>query len=236
VKTLSVLAFGAHPDDIEILCSGTLAKYRKLGHRIGMAVVTSGGAGHPTMPPAEISAIRREEALASSQVIGAQLYWLGIEDQFLFDDRETRVAFIDVIRTCRPNVVLCPYPQDYHHDHRMVSELVFKTIVAACLPGVVTKNRALESLPVLYYYDTVNGIDFIPEEYVDITEFIDVKKQMLSKHESQLSAMKELIRTDLMETLEVNARYRGQQCNARYAEGFRRAGSHLLMSAQRVLP
>ena len=232
----SILAFGAHPDDVEVLCAGTLAKYHKLGNKISMAVVTNGGAGHPTMLPEEIIEIRKKEAVESAKIINAELHWLDIDDQFLIDDRKTRTIFINVIRKSNPDVVLAPHQDDYHHDHRMTGELVFKTIVTAHLPGVKTDVKPCESIPVLYYYDSVNGLNFIPDFYVDITDTIEIKKEMLSKHESQLAAMREILKADLIGILEINALYRGLQCNTKYAEGFKKADSFLMTSSQRLLP
>jgi LmbE family N-acetylglucosaminyl deacetylase len=230
------LAFGAHPDDVEVLCAGTLAKYQKLGHKISIAIVTNGGAGHPTMLPEEIIEIRKKEAGEAAKIINAELYWLGIDDQFLIDDRETRTIFINVIRKSKPDIVLTPHQDDYHHDHRMTGELVFKTIITAHLPGVRTDVEPSDRIPVLYYYDSVNGLNFTPDEYVDITDTIDTKKEMLSKHESQLSAMREILKADLIGIVEINALYRGLQCNVKYAEGFKKADSFLMTSSQKLLP
>lgn len=236
MEKINILAFGAHPDDVEVLCGGTLAKYQKLGHKISIAIATNGSAGHPTMKPEEIVLIRRNEALAAAKVIQAELYWLGIDDQYLFDNKETRLIFIDTIRKSKPDVVLSSYPNDYHHDHRLTAELIFKTIVAAHLPGVITEMEPTKSIPVLYFYDTLNGLNFIPDEYVDITDTINIKKEMLSKHKSQLSAMKEILNADLMASMEINALYRGLQSNVKYAEGFKKADSYLMISSQRLLP
>jgi LmbE family N-acetylglucosaminyl deacetylase len=236
LKKLKVLAFGAHPDDIEVLCGGTLAKYYKQGHKVSIAIATNGGAGHPTMAPKEIIEIRKKEAAEAAKVIDAELYWLGIDDQFLIDDRETRIIFINAIRKSKPDVILTSHFNDYHHDHRMTGELVFKTIVSAHLPGVKTEVEPCESIPVLYYYDSLNGLNFIPDIYTDITDTLDVKKEMLSKHESQLAAMREILKADLYGIIEINAMYRGLQCNARYAEGFKKADSYLMTSSQRLLP
>ena len=74
---MRVLAVGAHPDDLEILCSGTLAKYAKQGHHVTMAVATNGEVGSMTLPNEEIAAVRKAEAAASAAVIGADFVWMG---------------------------------------------------------------------------------------------------------------------------------------------------------------
>ena len=87
---MRVMAFGPHPDDIELLCAGTLAKYRAAGHEVAMAVVTSGNVGSPTLSRSEIAAAREREARASAAVIGAEFFWLGYDDEFLYDTLEVR--------------------------------------------------------------------------------------------------------------------------------------------------
>jgi LmbE family N-acetylglucosaminyl deacetylase len=78
-----ILAFGAHPDDIECSCAGTLARCRDNGHCVGIAVVTNGDVGSPTLRKAEIAAVREREARASAAVIGAEFFWLGYPDGLL---------------------------------------------------------------------------------------------------------------------------------------------------------
>src|SRR5262245_1703278 len=104
---MKVLAVGAHPDDIEFLCAGTLAKYKRLGHEVAMAIATNGEVGSSTLPKAEIAAIRKKEAAASAAVIGAEFHWLGYPDEFLFNSEESRLRFIDLVRAVRPDIIIC---------------------------------------------------------------------------------------------------------------------------------
>src|SRR5713101_4239931 len=92
----AVLAVGAHPDDIEILCAGTLAKYAKQGAKVSIAVATDGSAGHMIIPPKELAEIRHQEAEKSAKIIGADFYWLGYVDEMLRDDLETRMQFVEL--------------------------------------------------------------------------------------------------------------------------------------------
>src|ERR1700690_4104812 len=92
---MNVLFVGAHPDDIEIFCGGTAALYAKQGHQVFFCVSTNGNVGSATLPPKEIAAIRHKEAEAGASVIGAKLIWLDFDDEFLFDSRESRMAFIE---------------------------------------------------------------------------------------------------------------------------------------------
>ena len=236
MKKLNVVAFGPHPDDIELQCAGTLARFAALGHSIHMVIATNGAAGDVRMPPAELAAIREAEAREAAAVVGAELLWLGVDDQFLLDDRATRLMIVDAIRQCQADILLTASPEDYHCDHRMASKLVTDMSITAALPAIESEHKALGEIPAVYYYDTINGIRFIPEEYVDVTDQMDVKIQMLSRHASQLASMKEMLKIDLMESMKTNARYRGQQCGVQYAEGFRPVRGYTMLRAARILP
>ncbi|MEZ4613871.1 MAG: PIG-L deacetylase family protein, partial [Caldilineaceae bacterium] len=99
--TLRVLAVGAHPDDVEINCGGTLARYALAGHHVMMGYATNGDKGHLEIPPAELAVIRERESRAAAAVIGAEVFWLNFPDGDLFYDRETRLVFIDMLRQAR---------------------------------------------------------------------------------------------------------------------------------------
>src|ERR1700691_928688 len=99
---MNVLFVGAHPDDIEIFCGGTAALYARQGHNVFFCVSTNGNVGSATLPPKEIAAIRHKEALNGAAVIGATLIWLDFDDEFLFDTRESRLAFIEAFRQAKP--------------------------------------------------------------------------------------------------------------------------------------
>lgn len=233
---MRVLAVGAHPDDLEILCAGTLARYVKEGHEVVMCVATDGTAGHMVIKPPELAQIREREARAAAEVIGAEFMWLGYPDELIFNDRETRLTFVDAIRQARPDLIISHAPDDYHPDHRVVSSLVFDTSFIASLPNIETTHPAHAAVPPLYYMDTLAGKGFHPTEYVDISPTIETKRQMLACHESQLKWLKDHDDIDIMEFMEVVARTRGFQCNKAYAEGFRPADVWPRTSSERVLP
>ena len=121
----SVLAVGAHPDDIELFCAGALAKYAQQGVKVSIAIATDGSAGHMIIPPKELAEIRRREAEKAAKIIGADFYWMGFVDEYLFEDIETRLRFAELIRKAKPDVILTHGPEDYHPDHRTVSRLMF---------------------------------------------------------------------------------------------------------------
>jgi LmbE family N-acetylglucosaminyl deacetylase len=233
---LRVLAVAAHPDDIELKCAGTLAKYARRGDAIIMAIATDGSAGHPTIPPDELARIRRSEAERAAALIGAEFHWLGFRDEFLFEDVATRLRFADLIRIARPDLILTHDPLDYHPDHRAVSRLVFDASFVCTLPNVKTGHPAYPGARPLYYFDTPNGLNFTPTEYVDITETYETKRAMLECHASQLEWIKGRDGTTMVEAMHIAARWRGLQCGVVYAEGFRAETVHPRLRPYRLLP
>src|SRR5512146_2572771 len=120
---MRVLAIGAHPDDVEFLCGGTLCRYRDAGHQVTVGIATNGDQGHYEIAPTELAEVRHKEAEKAATLLGAELIWLGIHDEFLFDDAPTRLAFIEMVRRSKADVVFAHDPLDYHQDHRVVAAL-----------------------------------------------------------------------------------------------------------------
>jgi LmbE family N-acetylglucosaminyl deacetylase len=219
---MKVLAVGAHPDDIEFLCAGTLAKYKRLGHEVAIAVATNGEVGSSTLSKQEIAAIRHDEAAASAAIIGAEFHWLGYPDEFLFNNAETRLRFIDLVRAARPDLILCLDPEnDYHPDHRISGEIIWDTHVMVTVPNIKTDHPPCAKIPEIIYMDTSGGVNFIPDRYVDISADIDTKRKMLSCHKSQGQWTTDMFDVSIIGMMESFARMRGFQCCCAFAEGFR---------------
>jgi LmbE family N-acetylglucosaminyl deacetylase len=216
----SVLAVGAHPDDIEILCGGTLAKYAKLGAKVSMAVATDGAAGHMVIPPKELAEMRHHEAENSAKTIGADFYWLGFGDERIFEDLETRMIFVELIRKAKPDLIIAHTPNDYHPDHRVVSRLMFDASFMSGLKNIATETPYHPGVQPLVYLDSVNGSNFIPTEFVDISDTFEIKKKMLLCFESQVKWLKDHDNVDFLQMVEVQSRARGYQCSVEFAEGF----------------
>jgi LmbE family N-acetylglucosaminyl deacetylase len=233
---MRILAVGAHPDDLEILCAGTLARLAHARHHVTMCVATDGSAGHFEIPASELAPIREQEARAAALLIGADFLWLGLADEFIFDDVTTRLLIVDLIRQTQPDVILTHDPFDYHPDHRNLSKLVFDASFVATLPNIKTQLRAHSTVPSLYYMDTLAGRHFEPSEYVDISSVIDVKRKMLLCHQSQIAWLKEHDRIDIVDFMEVTNRFRGIQSGVQYAEGFRSESSWPRQKTHRLLP
>ena len=221
---MRVLAFGAHPDDVEIQCSGTLAKYKAQGHAVGIAIATRGDVGSPTLSREEIAAVREKEARKSAGILGAEFYWLGYDDEFLYDSPDVRRHFIDVIRQFAPDLILCPDKDyDYHPDHTRTGQIIWDTRVMATIPNIPTQHPRVHKGHDIWYYDTAAGINMVPEFYVDISDYWETKAKMIACHESQNVWMMAQYGQDLTDFGDLQSRFRGFQAGCRYAEVFRRS-------------
>jgi len=233
---MRVMALGAHPDDVEICCGGTLARYSQEGSEVMMVSLTNGDKGHDTLPPEEIAAIRKKEFESSAAVIGAQAYCLGVLDEFLLDDVETRLALVDVIRSFRPDLLITHDPSGCHVDHRIASKLVFEAASLSYVTPVKTEHPAHPPIMPIYFMDTIGGVGFAPEEFVDISDTFAIKKEMLLHHESQIKAMGKRLSASLVDIIEITGRFRGLQAGVEYAEAFRPLRAALRVRTERLLP
>ncbi len=237
---MRILALGAHPDDIEILCGGTLARYRQAGHDVVMAHVCNGDCGHFVIPPAELAAIRAGEAAAAAAVIGAERLTIPKVGDLepVPTDRRLRQQVVELIREARPDLIITHSPDDYMPDHVAVSELVFFASFTASLPNWQTggSHPAHTGVPPVYYMDTLAGTSFLPEEYVDISDTFATKVRMLECHQSQVRWLREHDNIDIVDFITVMARSRGLQCGAQYAEGFRLLRVWPRIPTRRLLP
>src|SRR5690606_16457653 len=130
---MKILAIGAHPDDVEILCAGTIAKFSKLGHEVFICHVCDGSRGSKTHTQEEIAAIRRKEAIASAAIIDAKSLTANIPDIEVVVDLESRLKIVDILRQADPDLVITHSPDDYMTDHINVSRLVFESTYCANL-------------------------------------------------------------------------------------------------------
>ena len=236
---MNVLAVGANPDDIEFLCAGTMAKYARRGDNISFSFITTGDKGSTELSKEEMAAIRKNEAQEAAAVIGAKLYPLGIPDGEAEVSLKLRRQLVEIIRKVKPAVIITQHPDDYMSDHVNTSRLVLDAdfwAAVAAFDGSPNQSSAHTCIPPVYYMDTVAGIGFVPEEYVDITDVFDVKVEMLSKHKSQLAYMMARDGLDLVDYMTTAAKYRGYQCGVKYAEGFIRKKVYPSLSPERLLP
>jgi N-acetylglucosamine malate deacetylase 1 len=234
---MRVLAVGAHPDDLEILCGGTLARFVREGHDVVMCHASKGDKGSFVHSSEEIVRIRGAEARRAAELAGAEYATLGLSDgEVLAADPDQRRIVVDLVREARPDVIITHPPGDYMGDHNEISKLVFECSFHATLPLLETSRPPHTSVTPLYYMDTVMGVGFSPTEYVDVGDVMDVKAAMLEAHESQLTWLRDHDGVDIVEQMKTTSRFRGQQCGVQYAEGFVQCLTWLRGTTRRLLP
>ena len=223
-----ILAFHAHPDDIETLGGGTLALLSANGHRITVATMTAGDCGSAEHSQEETALIRKSEAATAAAMIGADYRCAGIGDLCVFVEDSTRRATTELIRAVRPDIVLTASPADYHPDHEATSALVRDACFASSVRNYKTGPAlALDAIPHLYFMDPIGGRDragtpVAPDFAVDITAQFAKKRDMLRAHVSQFGwVVRQHGIDDYTGSMEKWSAKRGRQFGVAYAEGFR---------------
>ncbi len=224
----TVLCVGAHPDDVEFLCAGTLALLAAKGWAVHIATMTAGDAGSATLGPREISAIRRREAADAAALLQGSYHCLECEDLFVFYDRPTLQAVTRLLRDVRPSLVLTHSPSDYIVDHEVTSRLTRSACIAANVPNLAMDGESpLEAIPHLYYMDPIQGIDIFgkPVEsalWIDIDTVMTLKEDMLCRHASQREWLMKISHVDeYVLMMKRFAALKGSEAGCRHAEGFR---------------
>ena len=216
---LNILAFGAHPDDIELACSGTIIKHLKNGLKIGIIDLTRGELG--TRGTVNT---RNQETINSTKVLGVQLREnMDFKDGFFENNEENKIELIKKIREYRPEIVLTNAPTDRHPDHGRSSDL---TIDACFLSGLekIETGQDVWRPKHIYHYIQFNTI--LPDFVVDITEEMDKKLESVLCYKTQFynpeSKESETIISseDFLESVRYRARDLGRQSDCKYAEGF----------------
>ncbi len=228
-----VLAFMAHPDDVEFTCAGTLIRLKQeAGCEIIIATATSGDCGSVQHRPEEIARIRHREAAAAARVIDAEYRCAACSDVLIVHDEPTIRRFVEVVRKARPDIVITQPPADYMVDHEMTGRLVRAATFIAPAPNFLTCDLdpapPSRAVPHLYYADPVELIDPIsgqpvtPELVVDITSVIETKERMLACHASQREWLRAHHGMDeYIEMMKRTGAQRGKLIGKPFAEGFR---------------
>ena len=184
-----ILSFGAHPDDTEFRCGGTLAILAECGWAVGIATVTGGGGGSREHDFEQTRAIRLDESRNAAAVIGAEYYYAGGDDMDVDFRHDLRVKVVHVLRAFRPDVVIACPPQDYHPDHEESSRLVRAACFFAPIPNYPEQSlEPIETVPYLYYSHAgtdINGLPAPMHFLVDISTATAAKKEMACCHRSQ---------------------------------------------------
>ena len=242
---MNILAIGAHPDDVETMCAGTLAKYASQGHKVFIATATSGNIGSARIPTMEeIARVRKAEATKSAAMIGAEYICLDYDDEMFFEiNRETRLKFINLVRYCKADVIFTHSLHDYNPDHMLTSKIVNDIAVMIPIARLKTECEPYNVVPSIWMFETVNSMGFVPTDYVDITDFYETKMKMLNCMESQKSWMADNYaqlagdESRFFDTIRITAEFRGMQAGCKYAEGFVRAmDGYRTRMTERVLP
>ena len=232
--TRRVLAIGAHPDDVEILCAGTLVLLHEAGFRVHVATMSPGDLGSATLDREAIAAIRRDEALRSAQMIKAAYTCLDARDfQVFFGDELVRRTTA-LIRGVDPDLVLTHPPGDYLADHEETSRIVRAACFAAPvrLYATMDLSRPTNRVPHLYYCDPVELLDAFgrpvePDFVIDVAPAMAMKELMLGCHSSQREWFRRQHgEDDYVATMKRFASERGRPHGLAFAEGFRQHRGH----------
>ncbi|MEN6533001.1 MAG: PIG-L family deacetylase [Bryobacteraceae bacterium] len=224
---MNIVCVGAHQDDIELHCIGTLLRYRQRGDvSITNVTVSNGDKGaqyDPSMPYAEVAAMRIGEATAVAEALGGRYICMGQSDEYIRDTDEARNRLTDIMREAKADVVLTPPPVDYNTDHMAASQIAFHACLLAPVRTIFTDHDPLAVSPALYYTDPIGGLEFQPTHYVDITDVFERKCELLSLHKSQMRNMQKFGGWDLIKYSRIVGAFRGLQCGVEYAEAFKPA-------------
>ena len=221
---LDILAFGAHPDDVELGCSGTIAKEVSLGKKVGIIDLTRGELG--TRGSVEI---RNSESAKASEILGVSVREnLDMRDGFFVNDEAHQLKVIEMIRKYQPEIVLCNAITDRHIDHGKGSKLVSDACFLSGLVKIETELNGEKQQAwrpkVVYHYIQWQNIE--PDFVVDISGFLDKKMESVLAYGSQFydPNSKEPVTPITSKTFLDSVKYRaedlGRLVGVAYAEGF----------------
>ena len=216
---LDVLAFGAHPDDVELSVSGTLLKLAQIGYRTGVVDLVRGELGSRGTPE-----IRAREASASARIMGLRVREnLKLKDGEIFDTPAARLKVVRALRKYRPDLVFTHYWEDRHPDHIYTSRIVTGACYLSGLAKIDTGQERFRPNKIFYFL-LPYGIQ--PSFYVDISEQFDKKMEAVGCFKSQLFDPNSLEPEtylsvpEFLPALESLSRYYGSLIQARHAEAF----------------
>jgi len=195
---MNILAIGAHPDDIEYGCAGTLIKYAERDHRIHLMILTGGEEGGSVKE-------RKREQSAAAEIIGAkQVFWGGYRDTELPLNKELIDKIEEVLVQVKPDLILVNYGDDTHQDHRILAQ------------ATMSATRYVRNV---LFFEVPTTQNFNPQVFVDISDTLERKFAVLKAHESQV--MKTNIENmSIVELAKANATFRGIQGRVKFAEAF----------------
>jgi LmbE family N-acetylglucosaminyl deacetylase len=200
-----IICVGAHPDDPESGCGGTLAKYTNAGHDVTIIYLTSGEAGIENKSHTEAATIRTKEAEAACKILNAKSIFIGQTDGDTVFNNDWLKKVQSIIEAEKPEIVFTHWPMDAHKDHQVASLLTMQVWMRS-------KNRFD-----LYFYEVCSGEQtmlFHPTDYVDISETQEQKRKAVYCHASQDPAAIYACGHEIAE------KFRGAEIGVKAAEGF----------------
>ena len=221
---LDILAFGAHPDDVELGCAGTILKEISLGKKVGIVDLTRGELGTRGSV-----AIRDQEAKAAAKILGVVAREnLEMRDGFFVNDDKHQLEIIKMIRKYQPEIVLCNAIDDRHIDHGKGSKLVSDACFLSGLMKIETQLNGEKQTAwrpkIVYHYIQWKNIE--PDFVVDITGFTDKKIESILAYSSQFYDPKSkepespISSKNFLESLNYRSRDLGRIAGLEHAEGF----------------
>jgi bacillithiol biosynthesis deacetylase BshB1 len=216
---VDILACGAHPDDVELGCGGSLAAFAARGKSFGILDLTRGEMGTRGTPE-----IREREAEEAARTLGAAFrVTLDLGDGGLRTDRDAELRIVEVVRRARPRLLIAPYPDDRHPDHARAGRLLKEASFYAGLRALETGVPAHRPQQVVFYFATYVGS---PSFLVDVSGVLERKLAALAAYRSQFHdpSSKEpetfISRKGFVEAITARARFFGAMANVEHAEGF----------------
>lgn len=221
---LDILAFGAHPDDVELGCAATIAKEVSLGKKVGIIDLTQGELG--TRGSAEL---RKIEASKAAEILGVAVREnLGFADGFFVNDKEHQLEVIKMLRKYQPDVVLCNAIDDRHIDHGKGSKLVSDACFLSGLQKIETEldgEKQEKWRPKLVYH-YIQWKNLEPNFVVDVTGFMTQKMDAVMAYSSQFfdpnsnEPQTPISSQNFTDSIEYRARDLGRLIGTEHAEGF----------------
>ena len=221
---LDLLAIGAHPDDIELSCAGTIAKEVARGKIVGVLDLTRGELG--TRGTADM---RDQEAAASSKILGLHMrHNLKFKDGFFSNNKEHQLEIIKIIRKHKPEIILCNAVNDRHIDHGKGSQLVSDACFLSGLRRIETEVDGVvqEAWRPKHVYHYIQWKNLTPDIVVDITGYMDVKLQSVLSYKSQFfdedsnEPATPISSDNFLDSITYRARDLGRLIGTEYAEGY----------------
>src|SRR6476619_488102 len=223
---LDILAFGVHPDDIELSCAGTLLAEKSNGKKVGIIDLNKGELGTRGN-----SQIRKEEAENSAIILGVDVREnLEMADGFFKNDEENQVKIIKVLRKYRPEIILCNAPEDRHPDHGRSADLVYTAAFLSGLNKIETRDEhgnLQEAWRPKYVSNYIQDMYLHPAFVIDISEVFDKKieaieafsTQFYNPESSDSEPQTYISSPEFLESVINRSKMFGKMIGVKYAEG-----------------